>query len=468
MLFRKLFLTYLIVAVLALAISGGFAVYLVWQAAGVVELDRAAAVGRELAAALQDQEWSPELLRQEQRVMDTLERGEATHAWLLDRSGNVVAASVGAEPRPGGHLELHRVDGSRRGTPGLMRIQPRTRKPQPVFARPITRSGVQVGSVVLAPSLEVVARARASAVRFTLYGSLVAALLLAVISYVLSQRVARPVERISEAARRLARGDFASRVQWRSDDEVGRLAVAFNDMAADLDRLELARRDLMATVSHELKGPLARIAGYLEAIYDGIGGEEDRTRHLEVVRREVGRLTRLVNDLLDFSRLEAGRLKLHPIPCDLSPNLTRAAEVFEAVAQSGGVTFSIAIPAILPIVESQPERVEQAVANLLENAFAHTPAGGAISVTASQVDRALEVTVADTGPGIPPEELERIWDRFVKLDRARTPVKATGFGLGLTIVKQLIELQGGQVFATSEPGKGSRFGFRFPLAKPES
>ncbi len=303
MLFRKLFLTYLIVAVLALAISGGFAVYLVWQAAGVVELDRAAAVGRELAAALQDQEWSPELLRQEQRVMDTLERGEATHAWLLDRSGNVVAASVGAEPRPGGHLELHRVDGSRRGTPGLMRIQPRTRKPQPVFARPITRSGVQVGSVVLAPSLEVVARARASAVRFTLYGSLVAALLLAVISYVLSQRVARPVERISEAARRLARGDFASRVQWRSDDEVGRLAVAFNDMAADLDRLELARRDLMATVSHELKGPLARIAGYLEAIYDGIGGEEDRTRHLEVVRREVGRLTRLVNDLLDFSRL---------------------------------------------------------------------------------------------------------------------------------------------------------------------
>ncbi len=132
------------------------------------------------------------------------------------------------------------------------------------------------------------------------------------------------------------------------------------------------------------------------------------------------------------------------------------------------MTFSIAIPAILPIVESQPERVEQAVANLLENAFAHTPAGGAISVTASQVDRALEVTVADTGPGIPPEELERIWDRFVKLDRARTPVKATGFGLGLTIVKQLIELQGGQVFATSEPGKGSRFGFRFPLAKPES
>lgn len=214
MLFRKLFLTYLIVAVLALAISGGFAVYLVWQAAGVVELDRAAAVGRELAAALQDQEWSPELLRQEQRVMDTLERGEATHAWLLDRSGKVVAASVGAEPRPGGHLELHKADGPRRGTPGLMRIQPRTRKPQPVFARPITRSGVQVGSVVLAPSLEVVARARASAVRFTLYGSLVAALLLAVISYVLSQRVARPVERISEAARRLARGDFASRVQW--------------------------------------------------------------------------------------------------------------------------------------------------------------------------------------------------------------------------------------------------------------
>lgn len=465
-LFRKLFITYLLVSMLALVISGGFAGYMAWQAARKSQVDQLAAYGRELAGRLENSRWTPEDLRVIQVTVDLLDRTRQARVWLADREGLVQLASASALPSRGRRLLAEDMQEILRGQAVIRQLRPPGGPTRPVVAVPILRGGQVQGAVFLSAPLEEVPEVRSSINLFLLYGSVLSALVLAAISYYISQRVARPVAAVSSAARRLAQGDFTSRVEWRSEDEVGRLADAFNEMAADLERLERTRKELMANVSHELKGPLARIAGYLEAIADGIGGPEARQHHFEIVRREVGRLTRLVNDLLDFSRLEGGRLKLHLIPCDLSPYLARAAEVFAAPARAAGVTLAVQIPGVLPIVQCEPERVEQAVANLLENALAFTPAGGTITLTARAEPGALLVEVQDTGPGIPPADLERIWERFYKQDRARTPGQS-GFGLGLAIVRQLVELQGGQVLARSEPGAGACLGFRLPLADPE-
>lgn len=465
-LFRKLFVTYLLVAVLALFISSFFAGYIFFQTSGRAELTRMMGIGQQLADVLAANPWSAESLGRFQDAANQVERTQNAHVWLVDTDGVVRAASESAAPGPGSRLGPAGIGKILRDPDGRVTVERPQGHVRAGRGVPVVRAGSPVGAVILSPSLEAVPQVRVMIQNYLLYGSLVAAVVVAAISYLLSQRIARPVERVSTAARRVARGDFNSRVEWQSSDEMGRLAVSFNEMTAELERLETARKDLMATVSHELKGPLARISGYLEAIHDGIGGEAARHQHFEVARREVGRLTRLVNDLLDFSRLEAGRLKLYPIPCDLTPHLARAAEAFEAPAGDAGVALELSLPVVLPIVECEPERVEQVAANLLENALAHTPAGGRIRLEARQEGSQLVVQVTDTGPGLPPDELSRVWERFYKADPARTPERGRGFGLGLTIVKQLVELQNGQVFAESQPGRGSAFGFRLPLATP--
>ncbi|HEY3367073.1 MAG TPA: HAMP domain-containing sensor histidine kinase [Symbiobacteriaceae bacterium] len=463
-LFRKLFVTYLLLSVLALVISGGFATYMVVTATARTQMGQLMSYGRDLADILQDREWNADDLRRIQSTADTLDRGERAMVWLIDREGLVRMASRSVAPDRGRQVPPPEIADVLLGQTVVIRIGHRPGLER-VVAVPVFRNGAVDGAVLLSPNLDTVRQAQQEIARFTLYGAAVAALVVAIISFYISRSIAYPVTRVSNAARAVAQGDFSSRVDWRSKDEIGQLTESFNEMAAELDRLELARRDLMSTVSHELKGPLARISGFLEAINDGIGGQEAKRQHFEIVRREVGRLTRLVNDLLDFSRLEAGRLKLHPIACDLSPYITRAAEVFEAPAAAADVLLAVSVPPLLPIVDCEPERVEQGIANLLENALSFTPRGGTVSLSAREEAGELVVEVQDTGPGIPEAELSHVWERFYKHDQARTPDRR-GFGLGLTIVKQLIELQGGQVFVSSEVGAGSRFGFRLPLAKP--
>ncbi|HYF94600.1 MAG TPA: HAMP domain-containing sensor histidine kinase [Symbiobacteriaceae bacterium] len=468
--FRKLFSAYLLVVLLALLIGGGFAGYLAWEAAGRSWVQQLEGYGREIASRLEDKAWGTAELAEVQSTADTLDRSETAHVFLIDREGVVRWASRSVANQVGTRMPVEEQRWAGRTRPGQPWMRPRpdgehdpTRGAS--IAVPVLRDGQVAGTVLLKPALAPVQRIRNTLFRFVLYGSLASASVLALVSLLLSRRLARPIQEVSAAARRVAQGDFTSRVAWRSNDELGRLVSAFNHMAGELESLETARKELIANVSHELKGPLARVSGYLEAINDGAGGEAAREQHFEIVRREVNRLTRLVNDLLDYSRLEVGRLKLHPFPCDLAPTLHKAIQVFRGPAAGGGVELITAIPAPLPIVECEPERIEQVLVNLLENAFGFTPRGGRVTVATREGEGFLEVTVSDTGPGIPPEELDRIFERFYKLDPARTPDRR-GFGLGLTIVRQLVELHGGQVFATSEVGKGSQFGFRLPFATP--
>ncbi len=265
----------------------------------------------------------------------------------------------------------------------------------------------------------------------------------------------------SDGIRRLGRGDLSQRVSASTRDEVGQLGRTFNSMAEGLERAEQQRRNLMADVAHELRTPLTNVQGYLEAVKDGLLQPDVDT--IETILQQVLYLTRLVEDLRLLALAEAGALRVEVEPDSLGDLLQRSVEAIRPRAQSRGVALSLDLPSGLPLVEMDRTRIAQVVGNLLENAIVHTPEGGQVTVVAVADARSARVTVADSGEGVPPEELSRIFERFHRADPSRS--RATGgAGLGLTIAKQLVEAHGGTIRAESGPGPGSRFIFELPLS----
>ena len=230
-------------------------------------------------------------------------------------------------------------------------------------------------------------------------------------------------------------------------------------------RLLTAQQELVASVSHELRTPLATVRGYLEWALGRDEGEERRMPEafrgdLEVMGREVSRLGRLVDDLFVLSRAEAGSLALEIRPTDVAPILERCAEAASGEAwRRGKVEVVRDAPARMPPVHADGGRLEQAVRNLLQNAVRHTPPGGVVSVSATEAEDAVVVEVEDTGEGMPPEDFGRVFERFWRSEDARR-IDRAGAGLGLALVRELVEAMGGTVSVESEPGVGSRFRVR--------
>ncbi len=291
----------------------------------------------------------------------------------------------------------------------------------------------------------------------------VAGLAALLLTAALSRRIIRPVEELTLAAQAMATGDLSRRVTVRAPDEIGSLGRAFNSMADSLQRVEGLRRTLVSDVAHELRTPLTNIRGYLEALRDGVARPD--ARMIDSLHEEALLLNRLIDDLQDLALAEAGQLRLQREPTDLAAVVEQAVSAALPRIEAKGVSCSYELPPDLPPVVIDAERIGQVLRNLLNNALTHTPAGGTISVTA-EVEGAGElvaVSVCDTGCGITAEDLPLIFERFYRADRSRN--RATGgAGLGLSIVRQLVEAHGGSVRVTSEPGRGSCFTFTLPAA----
>ena len=298
--------------------------------------------------------------------------------------------------------------------------------------------------------------------RFLLWGCLVAVGIAVAITFVLSRRMSAPIHALSTTARRLGQGDLSQRVQFQGKGEVQELAQAFNSMASDLEHAEQLRRNLVADVAHELRTPLSNIRGYLEAIRDRIIKPDATT--IRSLDEEATLLSRLVDDLQELSLAEAGELKLLCQAEDITQLIKQTVGAVQAEAETRGVSVSIDLPDTLPPVNVDSQRFNQVLHNLLENAVAHTRKGGAITVTATKQGDYVQVSVSDTGEGIPVEDLPNIFERFYRVDKSRA--RATGgSGLGLTIAKRLVEAHGGKIEAQSELGTGSRFSFTIPIAE---
>jgi signal transduction histidine kinase len=299
--------------------------------------------------------------------------------------------------------------------------------------------------------------------RYLVWGGLLGVVVAALLTLLLSRRILSPVESLAQAARGLSRGDFSRRVKVRSKDEFGELARTFNSMAEDLERTEQLRRNLVADVAHELRTPLSNIQGHLEAIRDGLLRPEPAT--LDSIYEEVLLLARLVEDLQELTLAEAGQLTLVRQSADVAEIVRRAVAAAQPPAEAKGLTLETNLHVRRATAEVDPERIGQVLRNLLSNAITHASEGGRITVDLKDEGDQLRIGVADTGAGIPPEDLPYVFERFYRVDRSR--VRATGgAGLGLTIAKRLVEAHGGTIGVESELGKGSRFSFTLPKKAP--
>ncbi len=314
-----------------------------------------------------------------------------------------------------------------------------------------------------------------AAVNEALFLAASAAFLAAVsISLFVSRRIVIPIREMMLASRRIASGKYHERIQVVGEGELGELAQTFNQMAATLEQTEVRRLELIGTVAHELRTPLASIQGYMEGLLDGVIPAEPAT--FELVRQEADRLQRLVQDLQELSRVEAGQVKLERRPLQVAAVVATTVEKLRPQFEAKGVTVEHDVPPDLPPVLADEDRVGQVLLNLVGNALHYTPAGGRVSLRTSVVssqtrpDNSLATgdwlltTVSDTGIGIAPEHLPHVFERFYRADKSRSRAGG-GSGIGLTIARHLVELQGGQIWAESAgPGRGSSFHFTLPVA----
>ena len=294
-------------------------------------------------------------------------------------------------------------------------------------------------------------------------GAVAAAVALLVARW-LARGMTQPLRDMARAARRMETGDYDQRVVTSSRDEVGQLAVAFNRMSGELADLERLRRELVANVSHELKTPISALRAHLENLLDGVERPDPET--LQVMLAQSERLARLVDQLLELSRLESGDVPLQLEPVRLRPLVSQVLSEIRVARPGRAVIIEERVPEDLPPVYADAERVHQVLFNLLDNAVRFTPAGGRVTVTASRHDGAVDVAVADTGPGISSEHLPRLFERFYRIDTSRSRNEG-GTGIGLAIARSVVEAHGGRIWAESEPGRGAVFTFELPLAARE-
>lgn len=279
------------------------------------------------------------------------------------------------------------------------------------------------------------------------------------LSYWMSRRIVRPLVHMEEITQKLAAGQLDERVPLSDIPEVNQLALSFNRMAAELEGVEQRRRDLVSDLTHELRTPLTVLEGYLEGLADTTVAPSEEVYHL--LAKESRRIRRLVDDLQELSKMEAGYLPIDAKPLDLPPLLSDLVQRFSEQL-SEAVTLSLSLEETpLPPVLADPARVEQILVNLIGNAIRYTPAGH-ITVRAWTAGNYGCIAVEDTGVGIAEEDLPHVFERFWRADRSRDR-HSGGTGIGLAISKRLVELQGGHIEVESQVGEGSVFRFCLPL-----
>jgi len=299
------------------------------------------------------------------------------------------------------------------------------------------------------------------------------AVITAFFSFSVAATVAGRIENIATAIRLLAHGAFATRLAPNGNDEVARLSedvdlLAARLQAADDQRaaLDRERRELTAAISHDLRTPLASLRAMTEALNDGIVDEPAEVRrYYATMRREIERLSRMIDDLFELSQLDAGALKLERLPICVQDIAAEVVDAMQAAARLAGVELILNVDSSPPEIEVDGGRIERAIGNLVRNALEHTPGGGRVLVSVAATNGNVDLRVADSGSGIAPSDLPHVWERFYRADTSRgRNGNGDGAGLGLAITRGIVEAHGGSVEAISGGGDGATFVLRLPLS----
>ena len=393
-----------------------------------------------------------------------------TRIWLFNKEGKIVATSMKDEVFTGKSVAVSIADNVLKGKNAVTELKIEGLEDPMLSVSVPWGEGEQVyGGIILHAPIEGIEKTfgqmRESILWATLFGVVLST---AMVSY-LSWSISRPLRTIERTAAEIGRGNYAERVQVDTHDEIGDLAHTINTMAEKLEKveqerhhLEQVRNDFLANVSHELRTPLTAMQGFLEALQDGlVEDEEARQKYYAVMYSETMQVNRLVDDLMDLMKLENNEVNLAKFPVDVAEVMNRVAFSFRQEAEEKGLQLVVEAEAELPRIYADKDRVAQILKNLVKNALKFTTAGE-IRMTAGLQEQWMRIQVQDTGMGIAADDLDRIWERFFKVDRGRSK-NNKGTGLGLAIVKELVELHDGVCRVESVPGEGSTFTILLPV-----
>lgn len=275
--------------------------------------------------------------------------------------------------------------------------------------------------------------------------------------------IVKPIRDVSNTARKIAMGDFKSKMEIGKNDEIGELCDTINYMANELENAETIKNDFISSVSHELRTPLTAIRGWGETAKMSVGTDEELvSRGLEVVLSEADRLSGLVEELLDFSRMQTGRLTVNTMPLDVSELLRSAADMYTELARQNGIELSFTMPKIHSVVLGDSDRLKQVFINIIDNAVKYTEKGGLVLVTQAVEENCVQIVVKDTGVGIPASDIDRVKEKFFKSNKT-----VRGSGIGLAVADEIIKQHQGLFFIESIEGVGTTATVVLPLYEPD-
>lgn len=294
--------------------------------------------------------------------------------------------------------------------------------------------------------------------------SLIAVLISVIAVYYTTARMTRPFMEINEIVQKYAKGDYNVRIPISSVEEATQLALSFNNMANQLKDLEATRRSFVANVSHELRSPLTSMKGFLEAMQDGTIPPGEYEKYIGIVLSETKRMAVMVNDLLDLARIESGRTALKLEIFDINELIRRTLITFEARIYEHRMEVDVKFAQEQYYVEADNAQISQVLRNIIDNAIKYSPDDSKLRIATYAMRREIYVSIQDSGPGIPEEDIPHVFDRFYKVEKAHTPSKQSGTGLGLSIVKKIIDQHNQTISLKSSKGKGSTFTFTLKRA----
>lgn len=345
---------------------------------------------------------------------------------------------------------------------------------EPVYSSVQTGQRVATHVQILAEPFRPVRFALGDLLPRLVWAGAVALALSVVVAALMAYSIARPLGRIAQAAEEIAAGNYEQQLDISAPTEVGRLARSFNSMASKVRATLQSQRDLVANVSHELKTPLTSIQGFSQALLDGTASDEPaRQRAASIIHEEAGRMRRQVDDLLDLARLEAGQVSMAREPLDIGELLRGCASRFAPQLKEAGVALEIEVPPAVGQVVGDADRLGQVFGNLLDNAVRHARdaiTGGRVVLQAERQECVVRCSVSDNGPGIPAQDLDRVFERFYQVDKSRARRggssslnKKAGSGLGLAIVQEIVQTHSGRIWVESVEGLGTRFTVELPV-----
>ncbi|HEY9061710.1 MAG TPA: ATP-binding protein [Pseudobacteroides sp.] len=398
-------------------------------------------------------------------TINHLDSNLGTEVWAVDENGIVIAAA--AE-----HLNC---EGSKLSSAELKEMQSGRltvsngyseyfKDPVIRVTTPIIDKNKVIGAVIVYSPVKGIDEATRRLVFMMIFAAIISLSIALIFCIYTSKKIAKPVQKMAEASMEVADGNKFTHVPISTEfKEFNQLAGSFNHMLERIEQNEKRMKDFVGNVSHELKSPLTSIKGFIEALIDGKGKTAERTqKFLSIMDKEANRLIKLIDDLLILCKADS-IVKVEPQKINIIKLIQEVITNFEVNAHQKLVSFKLDCASKLLYAKVEPHSLKQIMINLLDNAIKYSPENSQILVTVSPNSNEVEISITDRGPGIPEEDIPNIWDRFYRVDKARSR-ETGGTGLGLAIVKELIDKNGGEISVKSNIGKGTTFKFKLPIA----